>query len=53
MNNSEIIKKTIIDLLEKIGFESAVDLDISDKKNITVNIANTKIILFLIVSSIG
>ncbi|OGZ36016.1 MAG: hypothetical protein A3A94_00360 [Candidatus Portnoybacteria bacterium RIFCSPLOWO2_01_FULL_43_11] len=38
MNNSEIIKKTIIDLLEKIGFESAVDLDISDKKNITVNI---------------
>ena len=42
MNHSEIIKKTITDLLEKMGFESAVDLDISDKKNITVNIQNNE-----------
>jgi spoIIIJ-associated protein len=38
MDNLEIIKQAITDLLKKMDFEAVVDIDISDQNNIIVNI---------------
>ena len=38
MDNLEIIKQTITDLLNKINFDAKVEIDASDQNNIVVNI---------------
>ncbi len=38
MDNLEIIKQIITDLLNKIGFEAKIEIDSSDQNNIIVNI---------------
>jgi len=38
MDNLEIVKQIITDLLNKIGFEAKIEIDSSDQNNIIVNI---------------